>query len=132
MQDALPIVVIAVVVLAGLVGLAAVILSRGAHDHIGRGGLTLERDMPRPHEGPAAAAVRDEEIAQMLAATNARRAAQGRPLLELSELQAEPDPELVAEVRAFVENRNARRVARGLPPLDVEAEVEQRLSGQDG
>ena len=49
----------------------------------------------------------------MLAATNARRAAQGRPLLELSELQAPPDPDLVAEVRAFVETRNARRVARG-------------------
>ena len=128
MQDALGIVVVAVVVLAGLVGLAAVLLSRGAHDHIGRGGLTLERDMPRPHEGPAAAAVRDEEIAQMLAATNARRAAQGRPLLELSELQAEPDPELVAEVRAFVENRNARRVARGLPPLDVEAEVARQIA----
>ena len=68
----------------------------------------------------------------MLAATNARRAAQGRPPLELSALQAAPDPDLRAEVRAFVESRNARRVARGLPPLDVEAEVERRLSGQDG
>ena len=132
MQDALGIIVIAVVVLAGLVGLAAVMLSRGAHDHIGRGGLTLEHEMPPAHEGPAAAAIREEEIAQMLAATNARRAAQGRPLLEISELQAPPDPDLVAEVRAFVETRNARRVARGLPPLDVEAEVERRLSGRDG
>ena len=34
--------------------------------------------------------------------------------------------------RAFVESRNARRIARGEPPLDVEAEVERRLSGQDG
>ena len=39
---------------------------------------------------------------------------------------------LRAEVRAFVEARNARRIARGQPPLDVEAEVERRLSGQDG
>ena len=39
--------------------------------------------------------------------------------------------ELEADVRAFVKARNARRVARGKPPLDVEAEVERRLSGQD-
>ena len=50
----------------------------------------------------------------------------------LADLQAPPDDALRAEVRAFVESRNARRVARGLPPLDVEAEVERRLSGQDG
>jgi len=31
-----------------------------------------------------------------------------------------------------VESRNARRIARGLEPLDVEAEVERRMSAQDG
>jgi hypothetical protein len=31
-----------------------------------------------------------------------------------------------------VESRNARRVARGRSPLDVESEVERRLSSQDG
>ena len=40
--------------------------------------------------------------------------------------------DLRAEVRAFVEAANARRIARGEPPLDVEAEVEQRLRRSDG
>jgi hypothetical protein len=31
-----------------------------------------------------------------------------------------------------VEARNARRVARGAEPLDVDAEVERRLSDLDG
>ena len=35
--------------------------------------------------------------------------------------------DVVAEVRAHVEDRNARRAARGEPPLDVEAEVSKRL-----
>ena len=34
---------------------------------------------------------------------------------------------LATEVRQVVEARNARRVARGEPPLDVEAEVMKRL-----
>ena len=37
-----------------------------------------------------------------------------------------PDRE-VEEIRQFVEARNARRAARGEPPLDVEAEVLKRL-----
>ena len=40
------------------------------------------------------------------------------------------DPELAAEVRQLVEARNARRVARGQPPLDVEAEVSKRLRNE--
>jgi hypothetical protein len=35
--------------------------------------------------------------------------------------------DVVAEVRELVELGNARRVARGEPPLDVEAEVSRRL-----
>ena len=38
-QDALPIVIVAVVVAAGLVGVAAMLLSRGPYDRIGRSGL---------------------------------------------------------------------------------------------
>jgi hypothetical protein len=131
-QDALPIVIVAVVVVAGLVGVATVLLSRGAYDHIGRDGLTFDHEA-RPADGRTAAdPFRDEEIAQMLAAANARRAAAGRPLLELADFEAAPDDELRAEVRAAVESRNARRVARGRSPLDVEREVERLLSGQDG
>ena len=128
MQDALPIVVVAVVLVAGLVGVAMLFGSRGAYDRIGRSALTFDTEAP----GADADTTRDEEIAQMLAASNARRAARGRPPLSLDDLRAPPDPELVAEVRAFVEARNARLVARGRAPLDVEAEVERRLSGRDG
>jgi hypothetical protein len=90
-QDALPIVIVAVVVVGGLVGVATVLFSRGAYDHIGRSTITFDHEAERPDEG----SIRDE-------------------------------------VRAFVEARNARRVAQGKPPLDVESEVERRLSGQDG
>ncbi len=125
MQDALPIVVVAVVIVAGFVAIATLVLSRGSYDHIGRSDMTFDRDV-------AADPFRDEEIRQLLEATNARRAAHGRPPLDLTSLNGPPDDELRAEIRAFVESRNARRIARGQPPLDVESEVERRLSGQDG
>ena len=128
MQDALPIVVVAVVLVAGLVGVAMLFGRRGAYDRIGRSDLTFDGVDSRVNEESS----RDEEIAQMLDASNARRAARGRPLLTLDDLRSPPDPELVAEVRAFVEARNRRLVARGRAPLDVEAEVERRLSGEDG
>jgi hypothetical protein len=37
------------------------------------------------------------------------------------------DAEAIAEVRQMIEARNARGIARGEPPLDVEAEVSKRL-----
>jgi hypothetical protein len=36
--------------------------------------------------------------------------------------------DVVAEVREFIELSNAHRIARGEPPLDVDAEVSRRLS----
>jgi hypothetical protein len=38
--------------------------------------------------------------------------------------------DLEAEVRQLVEARNARRIARGEPPLEVEAEVSKRLRNE--
>jgi hypothetical protein len=93
-QDALPIVIVAVVVAAGLVGVAGMLLSRGPYERIGRSSITF-----------------DHEATRVDGVTNA---------------------ELEAEVRAFVQARNQRRIERGEPPLDVEAEIERRLSGQDG
>lgn len=90
MQALLPIVVVAVVILAGVVAVALAFGARGTYDQIGRSDLTFDREAPR--------------------STN----------------------DLRAEVRAFVEARNERRIARGEPPLDVEAEVERRLTRQDG
>jgi hypothetical protein len=37
------------------------------------------------------------------------------------------DAEVAEEVRELIEARSARRVARGEPPLDVDAEVSKRL-----
>lgn len=92
MQDALPIVVVAVVVIGGLVAVATLMASGGAYEQIGRSPITFDHEAEHADE---------------------------RSTLE-------------ADVRAFVEARNARRRARGEPPLDVETEVERRLSGQDG
>jgi CHASE1-domain containing sensor protein len=89
-QAWLPIVVVAVVLLAGVVAVALAFGARGTYDQIGRSDITFDHDAPR--------------------STN----------------------DLRAEVRAFVEARNARRIARGEPPLDVETEVERRLTRQDG
>ena len=90
MQDLLPIVVVAVVVLAGVVAVVLAFAARGTYDQIGRSDITFDHEAER--------------------STN----------------------DLHAEVRAFVEAANARRVARGQAPLDVDAEVEQRLSRRDG
>jgi hypothetical protein len=124
-QDALPIVIVAVVVIAGLVGVAAVLLSRGPYDRIGRSGLTFDREAERVDADSS------REAEEMLAASNARRAAKGLPPRALADFGAQ-DSGLEAEVRAFVIARNERRIARGEPPLDVETEVERRLSSQDG
>lgn len=52
----------------------------------------------------------------------------GRGGLSVEEPQArETYADVVAEVRALVELGNARRIARGEPPLDVDAEVSKRL-----
>jgi hypothetical protein len=124
-QDALPIVIVAVVIVAGLVAVALAFSARGTYDQIGRSGMSFDREAPQSTNDPA-------DLEQLLAATNARRAARGREPLSAADFEAPPDDALRAEIRAFVESRNARRVARGQPPLDVEAEVERRLSGQDG
>jgi len=107
MQEALPIVIVAVVAVAAVVGVVLMARGKGVYDDIRAGDLIPRADPP---------ALRDADIAQM-------QAVLGRNA---------PDDELRAEVRAFVEGRNARLIARGKPPLDVDAEVERRLSELDG
>ena len=126
MQDALAIVIFAVVGVAIVAAIASLFARSSSYDHIGRGGLALDR------EEPANPVERDAEIRQMLAARNARRVARGEPPLDVeAELGAltrpEADPGLREELTALVHARNARRMARGQPPLDVDAEVERRL-----
>jgi hypothetical protein len=133
-QDAFPIVIVAVVIVATVVAVATLLSSRGAYDRIGRGDLTFDREAGG---APEADPFRDAEIRQLLEARNARRIAHGEAPIDIeAELAAltrpAVDDALRAEIRSLVEARNARRIARGRPPLDVEAEVERRLSELDG
>jgi hypothetical protein len=115
-QDALPIVIVAVVAVAAVVAVLTLARGKGAYDRIRAGDVA-----PRPEP----AHVREEEIRQLLAAREARRS--GRR----DAPPAAAGDDLRAEVRALVLARNARRTARGEPPLDVESEVERRLSERD-
>ena len=126
MQDALPIVIVAVVIVAGVVAIATLVLSRGSYDQIGRSDMTFDREV-------AADPFRDEEIRQLLEATNARRAAHGRPPLDL-DVARRARRTTSCEPRSAPSWNPATRAGSpaGSQPLDVEAEVERRLSGQDG
>jgi hypothetical protein len=146
MQDAFGIVIFAVVGISAVIAIISLFGRGRMYDDIGRGGLSIGEDRDtRPggvagaESAPASAAEREEDIRQMLEARNARRAAQGRPTVdveeELSQLTrpaAASDPEILEEVRTLVEARNARRIARGLEPLDVEAEIERQLRDLPG
>ena len=133
MQDAFGYVLFGVVAVGVIGAIVAAVASRGAYDRIGRDGIYRGDDGRGGAPAvPADLAGRDEEIRQMLTARNARRAAAGRPTVdveaELARLTAPViDDGLRAEIREHVLARNARRVRRGRPPLDVEAEVERQV-----
>ena len=144
MQEAFGIVIFVVVGVGAVIAVISLFGRSRLYDDIGRGGLSIgeDRDM-RPRStasaAPVSAAERDDDIRQMLEARNARRAAQGRPtvdveqeLAQLTRPAAASDPEILEEVRSLVEARNARRIARGKEPLDVEAEVERQLRDLPG
>jgi hypothetical protein len=126
-QEAFAIVIFVVVGVAVVAAIASLFVRSGGYDHIGRGGLTLDRDTSPPN-----AVERDAEIRQMIAARNSRRVARGEAPLDVeSEVGAltrpTADEGLREELTALVQARNARRVKRGEEPLDVEAEVERSL-----
>jgi hypothetical protein len=139
-EQAFGYVLFAVVIVAALVAVLTFAGARRSYGDIGKGGLFVD-DKPAPRPPPAAlAAERDDEIRQMLAARNARRAAKGQAPLDVdAELRrltapaagagpgATADPGLRAEVRALVEAQNRRRIRKGEEPLDVEAEVDRQL-----
>ena len=151
MQEALGIVIFVVVGVSVVIAVISLFGRSRLYDDIGRGGLSIGEDrelrVGGTESGSARAggavsmAEREEDIRQMLEARNARRAAQGRPTVdverELAELTgaggaAASDPEILEEVRQLVEARNARRVARGQEPLDVEAEIARQLRDLPG
>jgi hypothetical protein len=126
-------VIFVVVVVAALVAIVTLFGRSKAYEQIGRGGLSLRDETYKPEPtGAGAVRERDEEIRQMLAARNERRARRGEAPLdveaELARLTAPVvDPALEAEVRSLVIARNERRARRGQPPLDVEEEVARQL-----
>jgi hypothetical protein len=134
-QEAFGIVLLVVVVIAALIAVATFLSSGGAYDRIGKGGLSLRDGSDRPagpSTGTASARERDEEIRQMLAARNERRARRGKEPVdldaELARLTAPAvDPALREEIRQLVLARNARRARQGKEPLDVEAEIERQV-----
>jgi hypothetical protein len=151
-EGAFGIVLFVVVGVAVVGAIVSLILSGDAYSHIGRGGLSIGEDRPLgpPAAGGSAApltahqrAEQEADIRSMLEARNARRAARGEATgdvdAELADLLRPAggggaagggggvDPEIEAELRQLVESRNARRVARGEEPLDVDAEVARRL-----
>jgi hypothetical protein len=133
MQEAFGIVIFVVVIVAAIVAVLTLFGRAKAYDQIGRGGLSLnDEPTPKAPTGAVATRERDDEIRQMLAARNERRARRGEAPLdveaELTRLTAPViDPALVDEVRQLVIARNERRERRGQPPLDVDEEVARQL-----
>ncbi len=122
-----------IVVILGLIGAVVALATSGeAFKQIGKGGLFHEEDMLKPASSPITAAVRNDEIRQMLEARNVRRVRRGEAPQDVeAELQAlirpKVDPALLLEMRELIESRNARRIRHGREPLDVEAEIERQL-----
>ena len=107
---------------------------------IGKGDFAIDQDMPqRGSVAPVSAAVREEEIRQMIQARSDRGVAKGRKALdvdkEVEKLLASEQPgpglagdrELREEVRQLVVARNERRQRQGKKGLDVEKEIERQL-----
>ena len=141
-EDAFPIVITVVVIVASVVALLTFIGAGGVYERIGKGAFALdEPDGPRgPEPGSAAAqAEAAEEIRQLVEAKSARREARGETPLdveaEIAALTGPPaarDEGLRDEVRQLVVARNERRMRRGEDPVDVEAEVERQLRDLGG
>jgi hypothetical protein len=129
-------VVVIVVSILGIIGAVVAFVGSGKlYDQVGKGGLSLDRDLGGgPPAGSAVARAEAEaEIRQLVEAKSARREARGEPPLDVdAEVAALVRPQghdeaLRDEVRQLVIARNERRMARGEEPLDVEAEVDRQL-----
>lgn len=144
MQDALGIVVFAVVAVGIVAAIVSTMTNGSAYDQIGRGGLSVDRDPGGGTGAPAkvsagTGAEREQEIRQMLVARSERRVRQGKAPLdvdaEIARLlipDTHVDPALADEVRQLVLARNARRARQGKPALDVAAQVARQLGDLQG
>lgn len=131
MEEAFGIVVWVVAIVGAIVAVFTLVATRRSYREIGGSGLVRDASDARPDS----AAMRDEEIRQMLEARNARRERRGDPPLDVeAEIEAlhRPPPDSVddalrEEVREHVVARNARRVRAGEDPLDVDEEIARRI-----
>ena len=131
MEDAFGTIVWAVAIVGAIVAIFTLVGTGRSLRDLGGGGFATD-DPGAPADS---AAVRDEEIRQMVEARSARRERRGEAPLdvdaEIAALDRPPtdpvDDELRAEIRAHVVSRNARRVRAGEDPLDVEQEIERRI-----
>jgi hypothetical protein len=138
-------VLILVVLVALPLGALAFAMGAGnALKQIGKGDFAIEQEMPQKGGSgpppPVPAAVREEEIRQMVTARSYRRVARGEQALDVDaevEKLLEPaggsgglgqDKDLRDEVRQLVVARNERRKRQGKKALDVEQEIERQLS----
>jgi hypothetical protein len=135
MHDAFGTVLWIVCITGAIFAVIALIASQKTWQDFGKDRLLMDSELPRGagHSSPASLRERDEEIRQMLEASNARRLRRGEQPLdveeELAKLTApQIDPELRAEIRDLVIARNYRRTRAGQAPLDVEAEIERQIS----
>lgn len=137
---------ILIVLVALPVAAAAFAVGAGnALKEIGKGDLAIDPDENRSSGGggasaPVSAAVREEEIRQMVQARSDRGEARGRKPLDVdAEVEKLLAPErgkgslgadkaLREEVRTLVVASNERRKRQGREELDVDAEVERQLS----
>ncbi|MSO41299.1 MAG: hypothetical protein EXQ70_05290 [Solirubrobacterales bacterium] len=140
-------VLILVVVVAIPIGAIAFATGAGkALGEIGKGGFAMDHDLPQrsgsSSQGlaPVRAAVREQEIRQMVEARSYRREQRGEEPLdverEMERLLADDgggggelavDSGLREEVRQLVVARNERRMRRGEDPVDVDEEVNRQL-----
>lgn len=130
-----------VVFLAMPVAVFAIAGAGKIYEQIGKGVFHLDKEV-LPQRGPSEeAAVRRDEVRQLLEAKSFRAQERGEAALdvdaELERLLAEEAPpsrgklgddlELREEIRQLVVARNERRKRRGEEPLDIESEIERQL-----
>ena len=83
-QEAFGWVLFGVIAVGAIVAVVTLGMRGRAYEQIGRGGLSLRDEEPRREPtGAVAVRERDDEIRQMLAARNARRAARGEEPLDV-------------------------------------------------
>jgi hypothetical protein len=139
------VVLLTVIVVAPI---AAVMFARSGKslEHLGKGPWAIDRDSDAHTHGRGDSALErretEEEIRQMVIASDYRRRARGEDGIEIEEevtrLLATRDTvsgpagevehaEIRIEIRQLVVANNERRARRGEEPLDVETEVEKRI-----